>query len=323
LKEDAPAIAGMMAVFVGIQFLPPPWNVGLDALLMASGITMMGVEGARFMISFVDLAMRIDETEICDGSQLAALGEEFAADLHEAGIGVAEGALIGGMGAIGKLKRYFPSIDGKKVEGDGLDEISDGLAKKMLPFYDDFVAKLGAEAIEAIEAIEVIAKASSKNELRRKAALSRAKVDELGIVTKSYTNLRGSVADFDGVHRIDDDYFTIADPEAFMKRVRGLYAEPGNPLNPMIDRRILEYIVDGPRLKLFSTKDGIPGLHAEIQAVNDILNKMPMSSDLDLTKIKVATVKLSPGEGQGEPFPACKNCGSILPSSISVLTGVK
>jgi hypothetical protein len=61
---------------------------------------------------------------------LAELGEEFAGKLHETGIGVAEGALIGGMGAIGKLSRYFPKLDRKTVEGDRLNEIADNVTRK-------------------------------------------------------------------------------------------------------------------------------------------------------------------------------------------------
>jgi hypothetical protein len=94
------------------------------------------------------------------------------------------------------------------------------------------------------------------------------------------------------VQRLDDDYFIINDQVAFINKVEDLYAASGNPLNPITRSRILEHVGDGS--KRFPTQAGIPGLHAQVQSVNSILNQVP--SGFDLSKINVSTIKLAPGQ---------------------------
>lgn len=148
--------------------------------------------------------------------------------------------------------------------------------------------------------------------------MSGATVDELGIVSKSYTNLTGKVNNFPGVKQLDNEFFVITDKKAFINEVEALYASADNPLNSITKQRILAHI---DATKQFPTQAGIPGLHAEVQAVNEVLWKIP--EGFDLSKINVSTIKLAPGSGQGLPFPACTNCGGILSNSVNILTGVK
>jgi hypothetical protein len=164
-----------------------------------------------------------------------------------------------------------------------------------------------------------IISSSTKGQLRRQAALSRASIDDLGIVSKSYTNLPGSAKNFPGVRRLDDQFFVIDDQAAYIRQVEKLYADSGNTLNSVTRSRILEHVGDGTRQ--FPTQAGIPGLHAEIQSVNSVLNQVP--AGFDLSRINVSTIKLAPGPGQGLPFPACSNCGGILSNTVNILTGVK
>ena len=170
-----------------------------------------------------------------------------------------------------------------------------------------------------VEEASQIISSSTKGELRKQAALSRASVDDLGLISKSYKNLRGKVSDFPGVKQINDETFVIYGKEAYMKRVEELYADSGTPLHPIIKNKIWDHVGDGS--KVFPTRAGIPGLHAEVQAVNDIVRQLPV--DFDLSKVNVSTIKLSPGRGQGEAFLACYNCGGILHSSVNILTGIK
>lgn len=164
-----------------------------------------------------------------------------------------------------------------------------------------------------------IISSSTKGQLRKQAALSRAGVDELDIVSKNYTNLPGSAKNFPGVRRLDDQFFVIDDQAAYIRQVEKLYADSGNTFNSVTRSRILEHIGDGT--KQFPTQAGIPGLHAEIQSVNNVIHQVP--AGFDLSRINVSTIKLAPGPGQGLPFPACSNCGGILSNSVNILTGVK
>lgn len=177
---------------------------------------------------------------------------------------------------------------------------------------DELTANLSNEAAQIIST-------STKGQLRRQAALSRANVKEHGIVSRSYTNLAGKVTNFPGVKQIDDGSFIISDKTAFIDRVEQLYVASNNPLHPITKAKILEHVGDGS--KIFPTQAGIPGLHAEVQAVNEIIQRVP--NGFDLSKINVSTIKLYPGQGQGLPFPACFNCGGILSDSVNILTGVK
>jgi hypothetical protein len=104
-------------------------------VMLAAGIAMTGAEGISFMASFIDLAMRIDDTDLCDGNRMAELGEEFATDLHQAGLGVAEGALLGGMGAIGNLSRHFRRgfERDSTLRGNSLDDLAEDQAGRMRP----------------------------------------------------------------------------------------------------------------------------------------------------------------------------------------------
>lgn len=194
------------------------------------------------------------------------------------------------------------------------DEVAEvaNKADEVVKVPDELTANLSNEAAQIIST-------STKGQLRRQAALSRASVKEHGIVSRSYTNLEGKVTNFPGVKQINDGSFIISDKTAFIDRVEQLYVASNNPLHPITKAKILEHVGDGS--KIFPTQAGIPGLHAEVQAVNEIIQRVP--NGFDLSKINVSTIKLYPGLGQGLPFPACFNCGGILSDSVNILTGVK
>lgn len=172
------------------------------------------------------------------------------------------------------------------------------------------------------DAAEIIAAATSKRELQRLAATSRAGVPDLDIRTlHSFENLRANIADFPGVRHVGDT-FTITNPDAFMVRIRALYEASGHPLHPATEQLILNHVRSAVS---FDTHAGLPGLHAEVRAVNDIFHTLTARgydvSNFDLGRLQVATYKVAPGFGQGGEFGACRNCGSILPPLINILTG--
>jgi hypothetical protein len=131
LQQDAPMIAGMMAAFAAIQFLPPPWNVGIDSLLIATGMTMVGVDGVQLIAYLLRMASEIDDTDICDGERLQELGEGLAEELFNRGLEVAEGALLGGLGTMGRLSRHFRELDGRPLNGESHEEMTDEMVRRM------------------------------------------------------------------------------------------------------------------------------------------------------------------------------------------------
>ena len=70
----------------------------------------------------------------------------------------------------------------------------------------------------------------------------------------------------------------------------------------------------------FNVKDGMPGAHAEVRAINDYRNANG-GADPDY----VATYKTAPDShgGQGKPFCACANCSGIMSKDVLVTTGRK
>lgn len=82
-------------------------------------------------------------------------------------------------------------------------------------------------------------------------------------------------------------------------------------------RWMIETIVSNG--KRFDVQNGIPGLHAEVRAVNSALTRYPKVS---IDEVKVATYKLAPRQGQGDKFKACSNCSGVL-KDVDVITGRK
>lgn len=183
----------------------------------------------------------------------------------------------------------------------------------------EFGAALRAQV--ELDAENVIAAATSNRELRRLAATSRAGVPDLDIVSPSFANIRADATAFPGV-RVDGNTFTITNPDAFMARVRDLYAASGQSLHPTTERLILSHIRSTAS---YDTHAGLPGLHAEVRSVNNIFHALTARgydvNNFDLARLQVATYKLAPGPGHGGAFEACRNCGSILPPLINILTG--
>jgi hypothetical protein len=93
-----------------------------------------------------------------------------------------------------------------------------------------------------------------------------------------------------------------------------------------------------PQGKQFSSMHGVPGLHAEVQAVNARLNQLQqdgieITEDV-LAEIQVATFRVTPKLPPTVPgkkatklteavrFEACPHCTSIL-DGTTILTGTK
>ncbi|ASA57855.1 YwqJ-related putative deaminase [Vibrio gazogenes] len=230
-----------------------------------------------------------------------------------------EAAATKAVEAIGKVtktvKGALPVVDNtslpKYTGGNGASDID-----RTLPLAETPQHELTSTVLN--DAAKILDSGLSTKKLKRQAAVSRASVDELEVVSKEYTNLPGKVNKFPGVSQVDEQHFVIEDKQAFISAVKELYEDAKNPLNQITQAEIMKHIGEG---KVFDTIAGIPGLHAEVQSVNDIINQLP--EGFDLSKVKVSTVKLAPGNGQGQAFPACTNCSGILSNQVDILTGVK
>lgn len=144
-----------------------------------------------------------------------------------------------------------------------------------------------------------------------------------------------------GIKKIDRGNFEISDAEKFMDHIEEAYKK-GNKdkngksilLQPMIKEAIKKHIDSNGS---FRVKHGVPGLHAEVVTVNNLLyelKKQGLLHKIETSDIKVATYRLIADSGkggkvaatpkQGTEFPACNNCSSILQKlDIDILTGIE
>jgi hypothetical protein len=123
----------------------------------------------------------------------------------------------------------------------------------------------------------------------------------------------------------------ITNVDQYIDFVKQKYREADNPLNPRMEAQLRQHLEDikahhNGELPFF---DGVPGLHAEVQAANSLLNQLDAmgvdTSSLNLSEIHVATYKLGASntmDTQGGPFHACTNCTGIL-DEMTVLTGTR
>jgi filamentous hemagglutinin len=139
--------------------------------------------------------------------------------------------------------------------------------------------------------------------------------------TPPFTNLNvGKATSFPGVVSNSDGTLSIANVDQFMNGINDVYKSAGQVLNPATVQSIRNYITSKP---VFDVQAGIPGTHAEVQSLNNIYNTVPASIKSP-SQINISTYKLGPSStvaDQGGPFPACTNCGNIIPSSANITTG--
>lgn len=117
-------------------------------------------------------------------------------------------------------------------------------------------------------------------------------------------------------------YFLVSNTNAMLKGIKEVYNLGGAELHPYLEKLIREHIEASDfRIPI---QAGIPGLHAEVQALNTLLfDAAPESLQATLSQGFVFTERLvkAPGQPPGSDFPACYNCSGILPRIINVVTG--
>ncbi|WP_010112579.1 hypothetical protein [Acinetobacter sp. P8-3-8] len=82
-----------------------------------------------------------------------------------------------------------------------------------------------------------------------------------------------------------------------------------------MEQAIIRYLKRNP---VIPQAAGLPGLHSEVLAANEMLNLFPKSI---LKDIAAATYRIKGDKtSQGNPFAACQNCCNIL-INVIILTG--
>lgn len=130
LKDDAPYIVGGLLGISALSAIPPPVGISLTGGVIALGAVMVGVEGIVFLREVADLLRTVSTIPGCDGIALQQQGSEFANTIFKTGLNVAEGAILGSFGAIGKVAKYVKGFD-KQPKGDSFDELVDDVKRNV------------------------------------------------------------------------------------------------------------------------------------------------------------------------------------------------
>jgi hypothetical protein len=201
------------------------------------------------------------------------------------------------------------------------------------PKGDNCLPPHAQELVDTVnkDAQDIIGGTASKNTRRDMAATARASSPEPGTMTSHFENIKPPVKtqNFPGFHIKDevDGIFilTVPDPDKFMNSLKNIYEGQKTSLHPKLEEKIRNYVSGEGRT--FSNRDGVPGLHAEVQAVNARLHQLTEDgveiTDEVFAQIQVATYRVTPNppELEGKDFPACHNCTNIL-HDTNILTGV-
>lgn len=135
-------------------------------------------------------------------------------------------------------------------------------------------------------------------ELKTRAATAQAVSVSTGLESRVYQNLQGSFQkdkQFKSITvNVANSTYTVNDEAGFIAEIREKYQSnfPVQSMHPYIEDKLRKIV----RLaKPISTHAGIPALHAEVRALNDILcqispNRMPTPQQL--ADIQVSTYKL-------------------------------
>jgi insecticidal toxin complex protein TccC len=135
--------------------------------------------------------------------------------------------------------------------------------------------------------------------------------------------------------RIDSDFlppgdlgtYTVASRRRFKKGLREEYRRNGVFLHPETMKLIMNHVRAHSE---FPIRAGVAGLHADVQTINDIANKLPLDDKGKFDSIgfrnalsdTVVFVHKLTKPGLNQAFPACGNCTGIIPDTVTVATGI-
>jgi insecticidal toxin complex protein TccC len=118
--------------------------------------------------------------------------------------------------------------------------------------------------------------------------------------------------------------YKIKNPRVYLKAIERRYNDAGARLNPYIKMKIEQHLAT--QNYTINQFHGIVGLHAEVQAVNSLLNNLnaninatPTVPSRVLSNIVVFTRRLNPFNDTA-PFKACSNCSAVLAPFIRIHT---
>jgi len=118
-----------------------------------------------------------------------------------------------------------------------------------------------------------------------------------------------------GIEKLNPTTYRINNVDEFIDHLKRLYlGEDGNgiPLHPDTEALIRNYI-NQSETGVFNVGDGVPGAHAEIQALNSLYTQAGGRENLN--NVRVGTVLTR----DSTDFETCNNCRGIIEGDPNVL----
>ncbi|MDC9590853.1 YwqJ-related putative deaminase [Xenorhabdus sp. XENO-10] len=124
--------------------------------------------------------------------------------------------------------------------------------------------------------------------------------------------------------------YSVKDINKFISGLQNMYENNGQMLHPMTQRLVENHIAHNGGI--LPTMAGIAGLHAEVQALNQLFIKAdqdvgkssepinPARYAKAMLQSSIFTKRLTTTKA-GQDFPACHNCSGIIQSPANVITG--
>lgn len=102
----------------------------------------------------------------------------------------------------------------------------------------------------------------------------------MNLCLPSFDNFNIGIKRTEGIERFGPtkEFFKVVNEDKFISQIEQLYRSSGDPLHPVMKKRILNYVRSNQKLELGVR--GIPGTHAEVRAANHMLNQLPDGFDV-------------------------------------------
>lgn len=113
--------------------------------------------------------------------------------------------------------------------------------------------------------------------------------------------------------------YLVENVDIFISEINRLYSASGTNLHEVTEHRIRNHIANNNNI--LPKMAGIAGLHAEVQALNNILSMSDAKESIasKLSSSYIYTQRLV--GAKNEDFPACHNCSGIISGLENVMTG--
>lgn len=166
----------------------------------------------------------------------------------------------------------------------------------------------------AQDAADIKNSGMSGNEKRKLAASARVASRETGEILSPWNNLPASVdaiiKEPGIIENVGEGSYKILDSKEFLKRIEKIYADNEIIMHGDTKKAIAEAITEPD--KIFSKRDGMPGLHADVLSYNESLLKAWTPENTVMSVYNIMHTS---------EFPACNNCSDIIPKSLEIITG--